>query len=224
MPTASPLCTAPSTPPRMRGARIGPVNARSDVRITPARTGSTSRRRCRPGCFPDHPRAYGEAREFAVPREPAVRITPARTGKHVITPEKAAAWVGSPPRTGITFAGTWLAPARPDHPRVCGEHSQTGRPTVSVIGSPPRVRGTPEHDVDRVPHVRITPACAGSTPRPAGCWCLPADHPRAYGEHVRCPTAVSISTGSPPRVRGAPLTTCDPRRLLEPHEAIPRYK
>ena len=183
MPTASPLCTAPSTPPRMRGARIGPVNARSDVRITPARTGSTSRRRCRPGCFPDHPRAYGEAREFAVPREPAVRITPARTGKHVITPEKAAAWVGSPPRTGITFAGTWLAPARPDHPRVCGEHSQTGRPTVSVIGSPPRVRGTPEHDVDRVPHVRITPACAG--------------------KHSQTGRLLVSTSGSPPRVRGA---------------------
>ncbi len=26
-------------------------------------------------------------------------------------------------------------------PRVCGEHSQMGRPTVSVIGSPPRSRG-----------------------------------------------------------------------------------
>ena len=48
-----------------------------------------------------------------------------------------------------------------DHPRVCGEKPAIGSVGVTVIGSPPRVRG---EEIALYPEridFRITPACAG---------------------------------------------------------------
>ena len=50
-----------------------------------------------------------------------------------------------------------------DHPRVCGEQSSASRPRTTVIGSPPRVRGTAEKVDKRYRAKRITPACAGNS-------------------------------------------------------------
>ena len=72
----------------------------------------------------------------------------------------------------------------PGSPRRCGDDSQIGQPTVSVIGS------------------RTTPACAGATPpwtaRRTRTW----DQPRGCGDDSWVQDAMVNSQGPPPRVRG----------------------
>ena len=69
-----------------------------------------------------------------------------------------------------------------DHPRVCGEKLCPLMGEGEARGSPPRVRGKGSASVGFFHALRITPACAGKSPR--------VDCPR-----LACP-------GSPPRVRG----------------------
>ena len=75
-----------------------------------------------------------------------------------------------------------LWPSAPVHPRVCGEHYQPTHCRKAVVGSSPRVRGTPSQAIDRPvrafgssPRVRGTraagrlePRCLGSSPRVRG--------------------------------------------------------
>ena len=72
-----------------------------------------------------------------------------------------------------------------DHPRVCGEQSVLRGGDIAIEGSPPRVRGTGSHMMQRWGDVRITPACAGN--REIGKWVKRAheDYPRVCGE--QCP-------------------------------------
>ncbi len=110
----------------------------------------------------DHPRVCGEQIAFITlvivflgspPRvrgtvyklKPAIyslRITPACAGNRTIT--------------------TVIMSTSSDHPRVCGEQEYGRRKWRSVLGSPPRVRGTAIMRRYGREFVRITPACAGN--------------------------------------------------------------
>ncbi len=90
----------------------------------------------------------------------------------------------------------------PDHPRVCGEHSNATTAVHRGGGSSPRVRGTliaghGDGDVGR-----IIPACAGNTVVGVFGAQLRPDHPRVCGEHGATLPALRCSHGSSPRVRG----------------------
>jgi len=50
-----------------------------------------------------------------------------------------------------------------DHPRVCGEHPALANISEQAIGSPPRMRGTPQGVSTMAALLRITPAYAGNT-------------------------------------------------------------
>ena len=50
-----------------------------------------------------------------------------------------------------------------DHPRVCGENRVIILNLLTLIGSPPRVRGKPMLILIAISRSRITPACAGKT-------------------------------------------------------------
>ena len=192
------------SPPRVRGARREPAAVSLQDRITPACTGSTVSAVMGAILRADHPRVYGEhagtwpaagTRPGSPPRvrgallrdatEPGYcRITPACTGS-----------------TGVRRVGAGLAR---DHPRVYGEHQSLRPMRPSSAGSPPRVRGAlPGAQLQAVPD-RITPACTGSTSGQPGPGPLLPDHPRVYGEHAARPSTPTGTTGSPPRVRGAP--------------------
>ena len=76
--------------------------------------------------------------------------------------------VDSKLRFGITPAcagrrrkGERQMEARQDHPRVCGEKSETEVLERGFDGSPPRVRGEVISIPKRNGQYRITPACAG---------------------------------------------------------------
>ena len=49
---------------------------------------------------------------------------------------------------------------------------------------------------------RITPACAGKTPRPSAHERAGADHPRMRGEDIAQHEKYAVAIGSPPHARG----------------------
>ena len=91
-----------------------------------------------------------------------------------------------------------------DHPRACGENDQPWRAQVSVLGSPPRVRGKQLHPHIILTEQRITPARAGKTERDEKKDIGAEDHPRACGENLYVLHRGRQGLGSPPRVRGKP--------------------
>ena len=73
---------------------------------------------------------------------------------------------------------------------------------IAVLGSPPRMRGKEPIPLCTTRTVGITPAYAGkSAGPPFGLWCC-RDHPRVCGEKSSSRYVLSITLGSPPRMRG----------------------
>ena len=89
-----------------------------------------------------------------------------------------------------------------DHPRVCGEKRSGSCRILTRSGSPPRMRGKDKFHTTIQRTVRITPACAGKSAYRRACDSLGWDHPRACGEKCAGALKNSLSTGSPPRMRG----------------------
>ena len=168
--------------PRVRGTRRRRPEATRKFRIIPACAGNTLKV------------DLGHRKMRIIPR---VRGT--RPGDSSTTTVR-----GSSPRVRGTLAG--LDPGRrldriipacagntrrnhrrlhchPDHPRVCGEHTQPGVNSSSTCGSSPRVRGTRPFDLAPDRTGRIIPACAGNTPGMVQVAIHAADHPRVCGEH-----------------------------------------
>ena len=89
-----------------------------------------------------------------------------------------------------------------DHPRVCGEHSSDLMADCSMLGSSPRVRGTPKLENSGIFRVGIIPACAGNTRAQYTDMRMHGDHPRVCGEHDATDFQRTKAQGSSPRVRG----------------------
>ena len=89
-----------------------------------------------------------------------------------------------------------------DHPRVCGEQSNTYTADVPEPGSPPRVRGTGKVVYFGCMAIRITPACAGNSCFTEPIKIMKWDHPRVCGEQTVPSRQGTPKIGSPPRVRG----------------------
>ena len=106
------------------------------------------------------------------------------------------AYAGNTCRNDTRGCCTW------DHPRVCGEHGTTLGSKRLKRGSSPRMRGTPEKDMEPYQTGGIIPAYAGNTfsatPTPTST----GDHPRACGEHVVVELVPCVSLGSSPRMWG----------------------
>ena len=115
-------------------------------------------------------------------------------------------------RQGIipAYAGSTDAPREPrqlgeDHPRVCGEHSLRCDFRNPRLGSSPRMRGAHNERDDVELGVGIIPAYAGSTRRQLVFTYPHRDHPRVCGEHSFASNARRSTSGSSPRMRGAPV-------------------
>ena len=84
---------------------------------------------------------------------------------------------------------------------MCGKNLVDATVGKRVLGSPPRVREKLFEATIRPQKTRITPACAGKTPRPHlyphPFW----DHPRVCGKNLLFPMLQAGESGSPPRVR-----------------------
>ena len=72
-----------------------------------------------------------------------------------------------------------------------------------MIGSSPRMRGSPVRRTSRIQERGIIPAHAGLTERSSRCRSAARDHPRACGAHVSCRMTRFFFSGSSPRMRGS---------------------
>ena len=108
----------------------------------------------------------------------------------------------TPACAGNSPQGRGLQPKEKDHPRVCGEQCLHCPRNTAVTGSPPRVRGTVCTSQMMARSLRITPACAGNSPRWANIYAFSLDHPRVCGEQIISSGSCQPLPGSPPRVRG----------------------
>ena len=192
----------------MRGARAAPESRCRALGIIPAYAGSTL---CivAVGARPrDHPRVCGEhsfcTLVVATSRGSSPRMRGAlRQGKRRASAKGIIpAYAGSTPATRARERGRW------DHPRVCGEHPESGASCCHRLGSSPRMRGALIFPALFVSAAGIIPAYAGSTGRRHGLRAPGRDHPRVCGEHVVERGALQRERGSSPRMRGAQ------RRLL----------
>lgn len=107
-----------------------------------------------------------------------------------------------------------------NHPRVCGEHISNPVGVITMVGSSPRMRGTPKGAATAQGGHEIIPAYAGNT-RGQGAWSWWAwDHPRVCGKHGQVHAKPVLRTGSSPHTRGAPPAS---RAGGFPRRIIPAY-
>ena len=190
------------SPPRMRGKVMRKEILRIIHGITPAYAGKREGPKNAQSKVGDHPRVCGEkcipltrghGRQGSPPRMRGkvqlgeidlqdIWITPAYAGKSGPCPDRV--------------------PPAGDHPRVCGEKSQSTSASPRALGSPPRMRGKGTKRCSSRRGGRITPAYAGKSKRIAPSSVLFGDHPRVCGEKIFHFSHTVGQLGSPPRMRG----------------------
>ena len=154
---------------------------------------------------PDHPRIRGEhvagfdADRRAEGSSPHTRGAPRAGQSCGVRGGIIPAYAGSTP------TATTRTPARPDHPRIRGEHSGPWSPKSPSGGSSPHTRGALCLSTSSRSDPRIIPAYAGSTGHFHAFWRRFQDHPRIRGEHLAVGDEDTHTVGSSPHTRGAPL-------------------
>src|SRR5690606_20807549 len=123
-----------------------------------------------------------------------------------------------PACAGSTSSSMDIAVPPPDHPRVRGEHDGSVTSWCGQKGSSPRARGALGDNESGEEHLRIIPACAGSTGRSNTARYPLKDHPRVRGEHEGLAYWEACKRGSSPRARGA---QCCGRELFAWPRIIP---
>ena len=192
--------------PAYAGKREGPKNAQSKVGDHP--------RVCGEKCIP---LTRGHGRQGSPPRMRGkvqlgeidlqdIWITPAYAGKSGPCPDRV--------------------PPAGDHPRVCGEKSQSTSASPRALGSPPRVRGKGVKQSNSRIRMGITPAYAGKSCIYRSTTSISWDHPRVCGEKSFKTSTSCWSKGSPPRMRGKGIQPCNQwvRVGITPAYAGKRYE
>ena len=132
------------------------------------------------------------------------RITPRSCGNHERTLCYVRCPSGSPPlmreplfRWRTVHAESRITPAHAgttqcaqgrwrllqDHPRSCGNHKTFSGGFTHSGGSPPLMREPPRVLKNQSAYIGITPAHAGTTPKPPLAVASCRDHPRSCGNH-----------------------------------------
>ena len=102
------------------------------------------------------------------------------------------------------------------HPHACGERSAKLAPSLNVIGSPPRLWGTPVESLWYCSSGRFTPTPVGNA---SGTWASRQHgtvHPHACGERQIAKEELWTLNGSPPRLWGT-------RRVLIIFSGVSRF-
>ena len=113
------------SPPRVRGKQNKSCQKVATIRITPARAGKTCGARHERGWSEDHPRACGENSAQAISCSAVTGSPPRVRGKPYSCTRTAGITRITPARAGKTPASAPARPSSPDHPRACGENTQT---------------------------------------------------------------------------------------------------
>ena len=152
-------------PPRARGSPVVAGLVAPGAGPTPACAGITAGRRHQGAAGEAYPRVRGDHHVYPMNSNSATGLPPRARG----SPER-----GNPVRTcsgptpacaGITPHGLEAVDGLTAYPRVRGDHLPKVLRVATVMGLPPRARGSPRRDRRKQPHRGPTPACAGITRR-----------------------------------------------------------
>ena len=204
----------------MRGSPCRPLLLLDLDVIIPAHAGLTRPRSWMIACLRDHPRACGAHFQHLPQSRHVIGSSPRMRGSQLVK-ESAHKYDGIiPAHAGLTSnrhrPACWIW----DHPRACGAHFSLACTRHRMVGSSPRMRGSPSRGCTREQFSGIIPAHAGLT---ISCpsICRPyRDHPRACGAHCIQNGDIGKDRGSSPRMRGS-LTARPPVFLA--HGIIPAH-
>ena len=170
--------------------------------ITPAYAGKSCRRSGRSDRRQDHPRLCGEKHRRRARRNFLQGSPPPMRGKEPVVLLTLRHGGITPAYAGKRWQFALLPFGMRDHPRLCGEKSQSKSADQSRLGSPPPMRGKVPRSWGSTGMRRITPAYAGKrTVSPFSFTCF-WDHPRLCGEKAFSGRIRKAVYGSPPPMRG----------------------
>ena len=109
-----------------------------------------------------------------------------------------------PAGAGNTSWGEFERRLHAVHPRRRGEHLRLLKPFLSLAGSSPQARGTPQMQANALQANRFIPAGAGNTQRVLAGVQRYTVHPRRRGEHSMVNCLLIWTDGSSPQARGTP--------------------
>ena len=189
--------------------------------ITPAYAGKSLPAFLKKWAKKDHPRVCGEKEARDYPKEEVWGSPPRMRGKvhqGVLYPLFMRI---TPAYAGKSLSDFHLCSLLRDHPRVCGEKAQPFTCKVSVVGSPPRMRGKGFCNHFCLLLFRITPAYAGKRYYEALARGGSRDHPRVCGE--KCTKHISdlSNCGITPAYAGKRLKRS--RSTVSPVAIVPLF-
>ena len=158
-------------------------------------------------CLGDHPRVCGEHSRVMKSRSNCGGSSPRMRGTPIACRILSAPAGIIPAYAGNTARYRNLRKLYWDHPRVCGEHRPVSESAQTLLGSSPRMRGTPAAWPARSASKWIIPAYAGNTICRFRSNRDRRDHPRVCGEHSTTPVVTPKQQGSSPRMRGTPASS-----------------
>ena len=166
----------------MRGKEGGERMRKNETGITPAYAGKSPAASPAAAGYQDHPRVCGEK----APRHLALCCIlgspPRMRGKVIVPPSRLWCKGITPAYAGKSYIPNTRVTTTWDHPRVCGEKSQSTSASPRALGSPPRMRGKEEEGELSARKDRITPAYAGKSQTESCGNTGKKDHPRVCGE------------------------------------------
>ena len=173
--------------------------------ITPAHAGKRNIASVKLNEAWDHPRTCGEKMGVGCPEYILLGSPPHMRGKvHFLRRQDRRAGI-TPAHAGKSGPGDSRVLDLRDHPRTCGEKSNTVSPGALYRGSPPHMRGKDRMGTILTVTPGITPAHAGKSIRRYFSNVLAGDHPRTCGEKRNTCYHLLLITGSPPHMRGKVL-------------------
>ncbi len=211
------------SPPRMWGTRSRQTAGRRCGRFTPTHVGNTAPCVCLCLLLTVHPHACGEHQVRPGQFDPERGSPPRMWGTRRKTMSRSPCSRFTPTHVGNTTSCRLAAKGQPVHPHACGEHCPPLLHPSGVLGSPPRMWGTPNTSQQETQNEPVHPhACGEHAGHPAGLdvvsrftpthvgntCCLPNQyrartvHPHACGEHRCLGLALPLRRGSPPRMWG----------------------
>ena len=188
--------------PRVRGTQPRRGSKFKLARFIPASAGNAPHASATCSNAAVHPRECGErcrmisAASASVGSSPRVRGTRTPLSGHPHVRRFIPASAGNAP-THRT-----IHPSMMVHPRECGERISQQVSQHVLIGSSPRVRGTPLALLNRRRGQRFIPASAGNARLIGHLLRRRPVHPRECGERAASSPALYSTIGSSPRVRG----------------------
>ena len=190
--------------PRVWGAQHVPVFVAAEHRLIPTCVGSTVgavdavfKGSAHPHVCGEH---LGEGVEAPAGSGSSPRVWGALSPRRARYPDR---WL-IPTCVGSTRISRLPLRRVAAHPHVCGEHFRRRGVHSAQHGSSPRVWGALIAYSAKSFQVRLIPTCVGSTKFSRISLACRAAHPHVCGEHSPAPGTPIRSTGSSPRVWGAP--------------------